>query len=569
MTSANESNLDFFDRPVYIHFPTNTDTDLENLFSKCSELCSNELGPNDVRVLRACLESCETVVLETEYFDKDYRSAYSGYFSKKFPHINSRALRLHLFDISFSEDDFLQNTTDLQGLFTRLAREQGKSAPDKQALPTSDGYMGNIILRPIGHSLIGKCLLDPRKYLSSSKDKRTFGCLVVTNSEFVGQKMRIAAFPHQRQDAEVNVCAHTAVWSLFRYLSQRYSVYKEQYPIDIAMLNRDLHGGRQLPGRGLYMDQVVAMFGNYGLSAEQYSLIDIDNTIDRSPQPDVENDWASIFPVKTEGDDKIASENQTRDLLFNVVHYYIDSGLPPILGVNDDHAVVACGIEYSSDPQVKRDGLVSLSSDFVSGILVNDDNHAPYQVARRSSSRLPTDNNGNGVVDYCDTVDSIVVPLPDKVFLNAEGAELLSTQLANEFGNPYGDKAKGKRFVRRMHCTSSRNYKHFRKNSDDDASKKLVSLPLPHFLWITEFSDVDDWLAGPKGNCLVEIALDATAGQYDDKPYIWIRYPNRLVINWYRIYGEKAQNQRDSIYSSEEELQFPRTSGNLRSFFND
>jgi hypothetical protein len=120
-----------------------------------------------------------------------------------------------------------------------------------------------------------------------------------------------------------------------------------------------------------------------------------------------------------------------------------------------------------------------------------------------------------------------------------------------------------------MHCTSSRNYKHFRKNSDDDASKKLVSLPLPHFLWITEFSDVDDWLAGPKGNCLVEIALDATAGQYDDKPYIWIRYPNRLVINWYRIYGEKAQNQRDSIYSSEEELQFPRTSGNLRSFFND
>ena len=496
-----------------------------NVEEDLHQLGVESIGPisdDDAAILKSALRVAKTVLVEREYIDKDYRNVYSGYYSKKFGRLSSRAIRIHFFDIDVELED-LRDGALFDGTNGELEARFQSQKPAAGLRDTSPGYIGYIVLRPTEYSRIGRCLLDPKKVMPLDS-KRVACCAARYDAGVLGETLSVRAFPHQSQDAEAHTCAHTAVWALFRYLSQRYRMYKEQYPFDIAMLNKDLSVGRPLPGRGLYMDQVTAMFGCFGLAAELYVKKEV-NDIKLGEN----KGWAGVQRLSDS------------DVLFRLLHSYVESGLPPIIGL-PNHAAVAIGVEYADTVQVSRDSQVIPVSDFVSAIIVNDDTCPPYQRAARHNGTL---HNAEAAYKYSceENVDALVIPLPDKVFLPVEMAEMLIVNIVEKLDPPSPTSSEWdptKPFVRSLYCTSSKNYKNSRKGDRDPLMPIILQLPMPHFVWVAQFAPLALW-GGNKVNVVAEVVIDATAGRYDAKPYVWIRYPRRLTLNVERMYGPSAK----------------------------
>jgi hypothetical protein len=184
----------------------------------------------------------------------------------------------------------------------------------------------------------------------------------------------------------------------------------------------------------------------------------------------------------------------------------------------------------------------------------------PLQRAAR-----PRQKRGSPLDYSCEDLDTLVVPLPDKLFLTAEKAEVIITDLLEALG-PVKMRAAQKGLVRRLYCTSSKNYRTFRLRDTDDVSAELLRHPLPHFVWVGELSLLSRWnQAGPSG--VVEIGIDATAGPYDEAAFLWIRYPGIFVLNLNRIYGYKSGKTPTVVYEvTDTSLTFSSFDGNLRRF---
>jgi hypothetical protein len=499
------------------------------------DLCEGPLSPVDHSTLEECLGEARTVLVEREYIDKDYRNAYSSYYSKKFSRLSSRAVRLHLFNVVVTEEMLLDAS-----FVDRLMEASSVDVEDEDR-STTPGYIGFVVLRPTPYSRIGRCILDPAR-LKRPWTEATRGCATRFKANVMGHTLDVRAFPHMSQDTEVHTCAQTAVWSLFRYLSRRYTHYPESYPHDIAMLNDDLRCGRPLPGRGLYMDQITAMFGRFGLAAEMYTKDEIAEIV-RTSSPS----WAAIQDT---GDLK-----PDDDRMLMLLHWYLDSGMPPVLGV-PGHAVVAFGVDYADSPQVGRPGRIVPATDYVTSIVANDDNHAPYQRVLRAPSAKPT----YGVLD----VDAAVVPMPDKVYLTADQADQIATDILAGF-DPEDCFGNDTVLVRRLFCTSSKNYKTFRRAAQDPVTRLLLKQPMPHFVWIAEYCPIDEWRpSAPR--FAIEVVLDATAGRFDAQPFLWVRDPGQLVVNWPRLYGG-AENLEAEWFEINTGVQtMPAFDGNLEAY---
>lgn len=84
----------------------------------------------------------KAVLVERNYFDKDYRSTYYNFYSKKGQRYRADCVRLHFFDgtVTFDEKALRLNCADNR--------------------PT-DHYFGYMVLRPTGISTIGRTVLSP------------------------------------------------------------------------------------------------------------------------------------------------------------------------------------------------------------------------------------------------------------------------------------------------------------------------------------------------------------------------------------------------------------------------
>ena len=493
------------------------------------------LDAEDAKSLRYALGGVASIVVESNYIDKDYRNVYSGFYSKKFARLQSRAVRWHLFDVRVPYEVLFESHSA-----TALADWLGDNLPVEgrgHAEGSTPGYLGYIVLRPTEYSRIGRCLLDPRRsrwrHLRGAE-----GLLAPFRASLMGQRLRVMSFPTQSQDAEVHLCAETAIWSLFRYLSQRYPWYSERYPLDVSKLNQDLERGRPTPGKGLTMSQMTAMIGQLGIGVEPYDLEAMQGLLDE--QTSETDGWASLRPPRVKA--------RQRELV-HLIATSIESGIPAIVGV-PGHALVAVGTRYRREvPTVVRPGGMRRSTDYLDGVVVNDDNFPPFQLSLWKGAQSGYDRT-------CATFDCLVMPLPDKVLLRPESVELITTGLLNSFDAPRGSE----KFVRRLYCTSSKNYKEDRRRFSDLFTDQLLKLPLPHFVWITEVSAEVDWVSG--GRVLVEVALDATAGPWDVDSFLWVRYPRTLLINASRIF-DVGPGRRQTKIKSRQDLHVEPFRGNL------
>jgi len=448
------------------------------------------------------LGKAKGIIIEKRYVDKDYRDTFSGFYSKKFAEYPSRTIRLHFFTESLTSDDLF-----------RLATKQDK-------------YIGFSVIRPTRVNCIGRTVFDPAQILGLQGNL----CQAIYRVHILGSELKVCGFPYISQDSDVTVCAHAASWMVFRYFSEKYSIYSEAYPYEISQMTADQSHGRLIPSKGLTVFQLSEMFTRFGFFPEIYlrdALLE-----------------AGLFD--------------------RLLYYYLESGLPVVAGMSKErHAISLFGHVSDYKQQLPR-GSIAHSADYVTGWIGNDDNHMPYQVfpkfnlgAEKLFSHRSTYNMAN--------IDAFVVPLHDKIHLSAEHVEKLTVAILE---NPqYGLKSlcpgiAGQDIVVRVFLTSSKSYKEYRRAEQvtGGINQLYLQLPMPRFIWVSELSTRALY---PHGKVVGEIIWDSTANQYDRYPFLVIHYPTAVIAND-RDAMTEDQNRFPINYSLPEGEPYAIFRGNLR-----
>jgi hypothetical protein len=410
-----------------------------------------------------------SVAVERHYIDKDYRDTFVGYHARRFVTPDSRCIRLHFFATCI----------------TAANLAAAKTRDEKDAL----GYLGYSIIRPTRPNSIGRTLIAPNSRTTAHGSI----CMCRETPCVQGTQLEVHGFPLIRQDTDATVCAESALWMLLRYFSNRYPCYREIYPFQITELTRDYSLGRIWPSTGLYTWQMAEALRRMGFHPLIY---------DRGN-----------FPDKIE----------------HLAYTYIESGFPVLLTF-EDHVVVGIGHESSFDDLQELDfhEKLTYSSDFNQAFVINDDNDIPYILLKNRKEADPEESK----FAFSD-IESIIVPLPDRVFLAAEAFQD-AAETVMELGRfsieSCSENLRDTNLILRCYITTCRSYKASlsdRGMGSDMVEETYRQMPLPHFVWVCEISTPELY---PK-RIIGEILWDATRNAYEPAGLIAVHYPDFFAVD--------------------------------------
>ncbi|WP_439402602.1 hypothetical protein ACNJYA_09315 [Bradyrhizobium sp. DASA03068] len=272
-------------------------------------------------------DAVKGVLIEYNYIDKDYRSTYYNFYSKKGQYYRSDCVRLHFFDQTVTFDDVACALV----------------CPDRQI---EEHYFGYMVLRPTGIATIGRTVLSP-------DIRKGAGRFIITADHKVhllGYKLEIRGFPSMDQHVDISVCAHAACWSILRHYSERYNVHREYLVHEITMMAHDYNPGGLVPSKGLQIAHAERVFQEAG-----------------------------TFPIH------IARNAGSHDPQFyRQLIAYVESGFPLFAAMHSRrHAVALVGYEWRQ-PVRGQSGL-RYAWDEVETLAVVDDNHLPYLCIPKSA----------------------------------------------------------------------------------------------------------------------------------------------------------------------------------------
>jgi hypothetical protein len=417
-------------------------------------------------------------VIEYPYVDKVYRDSYYHYYSSKHYTYQRDCIRVSLFNGEISHDDFLN--------------------PERHS-ELNEKFRGFFVLRPTINALFGRSMISPKAFqhngykISSCKTS----CLVY------GVKLEVAGFPHSSQDGETIKCAETTIWALMEYFGYKYPEYKPALPSKIHQALERFSYQRQLPSNGLTMDQISFALKEFGFGTRVYA------------------------------------DQAYGNSLHEIIDSYVESGIPVIIGLqsgNIGHVVIAIGKQYGSefdwvaikDSQIKLKGenIGRIEANYIPAkYVVQDDNLIPYRL-------IDLDKPGEHYKDddYSNyAIDSIVVPLYQKIYLEAVVAKELVAQVLDDENVGYEF---GTDFVFRFYLTWSRSFKnHVVRIADMDIDLKnnILITKMPKFIWCGEIYTQEDFSQEDKV-AIGLVVLDATeANQETIDALIFAGYPDRCV----------------------------------------
>ncbi|MBI2927451.1 MAG: hypothetical protein HYY24_17280 [Verrucomicrobia bacterium] len=444
-----------------------------------------------LRILQQPPLSCQTVVFESEYVDRDYQNEFSAFYSKAFKNYPQRCVRLHFFSAKIPK-----RTKTTFGRYRK-------------------GYLGFMVIRPTDLQRMGRTVLTPP---ITDSHRQFIHCQAEFSAHILGEEFTVRGMPFTQQDTQVGACAQASLWMLARYMSRRFGD-REFLPGEINQLAKaHLTMGRPLPAeRGLNLIQMLDALQGMGFSALSYSRTTVD---DCSPH------IARAFPINPKAG-RVAKERQ-RELqrivkLADIAYRYIESGFPVIFGTSN-HALV--GIGHTYDPSKSS----SVAIQRIPAFFANNDNAGPYlemPILTRSTSHL----------SFLD-VQSIVAVVPSEVTLRGEEAEaraaarieeFLKQPLVEGFPKTYRDWIADDLRPDLGACLSSLEYRTFLRPSVEfqanlrqeikggqfnrEIGEKLLCLDYPRFIWITEVSSLP-LLNQPKREhrrCLGRVVIDSRA----------------------------------------------------------
>lgn len=429
-----------------------------------------------------CGNKIKKMIIEMPYYDSDYLSTYYIFYSRKNRSYPKTCYRIHL----IAEDN---------------------------------EYMGFFTLRPTKRNTkLGKSYLSPKLVLQDD----AYLMLSTYKVHLLGEELTVRAFPWMKQETDITVCTHVAIWSILRYYSNKYTIYQDMVMGDIVKKIPD-YIERKFPLKGLKIQQIPDIFKQLGFSPIVQSCI-------------------------------YGKENSFQDELFA----YIESAIPFVACMTKQkHAVAVIGhgrvkLEKLNNFESLNHNIapnIVVSSELIDEVIVNDDNQKPY-------CRIPKNWNVfdekiyEGWSEYSrpysiKDIDFIVVPLYNRMQYNYTSLLFMVKEYlrANRFvddgvAERVLDKQENnfflipeEKYVMRIYITSSNSLKRVVNQTlkgQGTLQKILLRLELPKYVWCVDFSTVDEF---KKGKVSAKMLVDTTCCNIELFPYILIH--NRNVIEYY------------------------------------
>ena len=433
---------------------------------------------------------CSTILVEENYVDRDYKAEFSAFYSKRFHTPSPRCVRLHF--------------------FLQVLKKYGAiDTPEKFEELEGKSYLGFCVVRPTEFNRIGRTVIKP--LISGVKAKGgTISYYVTCQVTFVthlfGRRFKVTGSPFVQQDTQVGVCAHAALWTVGRYMSNL-GYCEETLPPDV----NDLATARQPRGRiypadaGLVTSQMLDALHGMGLSAIHYGRSEISDQVCKH--------------LKMPTDALVAGENEENQKqlkskkLADIAYRYIESRLPVIL-TTEQHAFVAVGHTF------KQTTYLTNTIDQIPSFIINDDSRGPYLELPLKKSV----ENSNSI----DNIEDVIAILPASAKLRGEYAEeyaRTALELLPEILNSNSFKAEASRLTGLLADFRLRTYlirasefqydlwkERQQKNTPLEIVDSLIRLDYPQYIWISEVFVQNDW---ENQVCLGKIIIDSTAAKLD------------------------------------------------------
>ncbi len=203
----------------------------------------------------------KTVIVESEYIDKDYLLDFSNYYARSFEPIDRFTKRLHIFSENFSENDF-KKIFDLDEKWTNIL---------------TNSYLGFVVVKPIkdprqkNEPFIGRTVL--KTYSRHDGEECRF---FITNNfkvSLYGLSLNITSLPYQTQDSMVSKCATTAIWVSLHALNGLFGT-QTYSPFEITQTSVlfPAYGVRNFPSTGLSIFQMKEYFNSIGMDTEYINV---------------------------------------------------------------------------------------------------------------------------------------------------------------------------------------------------------------------------------------------------------------------------------------------------------
>jgi len=225
---------------------------------------------------------------------------------------------------------------------------------------------------------------------------------------------------------------------------------------------------------------------------------------------------------------------------FQVIRIYIESGIPLLLTLGGEahgHAVLAIGHQeddsiYDSQNHHFPEGYSWTDvSYFKKNIVLIDDNMPPYQIVDISK---PAAHYHNSELKNM-VIKRFIAPLPVHMFLVAEKAYAMAEKIFNT--EIIGLQTNGGKWITRLFLTGSRSFKEFLFKTDNTLDiilkNRLLSLPLPKFIWVCEIYKAHEY--SKDGHCSGLLILNVTDGNLPAS-VLWYTVDNNMFlhdnVNW-------------------------------------
>lgn len=301
-------------------------------YIKLVGLLDEEFGPNAIaeNLKEHIAPAVKSILIERHYVDKDYRSTFYNFYSKKGRCYRDDCIRLHFFD---RQVEFDTNQIELKCSDNQLEHH----------------YFGYIVLRPTIVATLGRSILSP-KIRVDARGQVIQSCHRV---HLLGHTLSVWGFPSMGQPTDIAVCAHVSCWAILRHYSERFPQHRELLLHDITKLAAPFNPGGLIPSLGLDIYEAERIF-----------------------------QAAGCFPVIVVKQDKQDSQFYAQLLA------YLESGFPLFVSIESiSHAIVIAGYEWRSTTNFPAHDSHVWSQ--IDTLLAVDDNLLPYRCinsSRKNSS---------------------------------------------------------------------------------------------------------------------------------------------------------------------------------------
>jgi hypothetical protein len=464
-------------------------------------------------------------LLEDEYIDRDFSEAYSAFYAKTFRRHSKLCKRVLLFasDISFLSlaHDVKQNLSDL----------------------ASATFLGQIVLRPISKAPLGQAILALRP--APPTYDGSLQVFAEYTAHIFGAELRVQALPMTQQDSRIGACAQATIWAAARHFHARHrgpwlstvSITQSAIANSEHNINRSLPAGSEF----LTVNNMTIALRSAGREPLIYAYSTLDPT-SQIPQ------WKNFRPT-------------------DVIARYLDSGIPVIVGLyfpgqDVGHAILATGDVMRLQPNTSLPPKPTMA-EYIEAFYANDDQIGPnIRVSVNSTGAI-----GEASYNINDNAIYLMVPLPGKVYLPAESAELLAWAALEQYAGDWtafkarhsaklgtseslGDAlVAGKatnNIIARTYLTYGWKYKQrgILNKFSNPVRQIIRNLDVPRFVYVTEFSLTSDITSKDRYDrrILAHCVIDATAKHQEMDSILLMHAPGFCTWYSHNISGEFVQS---------------------------